>query len=143
MTKSKTFRKSTTITAAVVIMMALAIAAFLYLNTKDASHPTVENVLTIEGEVTMILHSCGAETLHPEEDVSRYAVCDQAEGIRVDDKVIKTSSAGVETPRFKVDISSIALGDIVSVHYIEDESRGASLNCDSCSITVTKNSTSR
>jgi hypothetical protein len=99
--------------------------------------PDVANVLTLEGIVTMKRSSCGATSLYPEEDVSRYDICDSGHALRVDNKFISTSTGG-PGPGYYVNTDSVKLGDTVLVKYVTNEYGGASLNCSRCSVTVTK-----
>lgn len=136
---------------AVIIIAIIAAAGLLILisliyrnnpstlqNTYD-SRPDVEEVSTLDGKVTMITRSCGAESIDPNEDVRKYAICDGRETMRIDNKTIRTSSnAPGSEPKFHVDTKSISLGDTVLVHYVTDNTYGASLNCLRCFISVIK-----
>ena len=108
-----------------------------YPATQD-TRPDIQDILTLGGKVTMKLKSCGAKSLYPDEDVSHYAVCDSGEGVRIDDKIIYTSSGGPQIDGFHVDTDSINLGDDVTARYVVNEHGGASLNCKQCSIVTAK-----
>lgn len=100
---------------------------------KSDTRPKVENVLSLEGRVTMVKSSCGAKSIDPEEDLRRYSVCDSGKALRVDDKIIYTSSGG-SGRGFGVDVTWVKLGDKVSVKYVNDKEYGPSLNCSECSV---------
>lgn len=132
------------VNAYVVLMIILgivllgALGLIYWSNINQDTRPDIENVLTLEGKVTMKIGSCSAEALDPEEDVRRYAICDGGESIRIDGKIISTSTGG-PGPGFYVDTDSIHLGDIVLVRYVVGEdNKGASLNCRQCSIVAIK-----
>lgn len=102
---------------------------------KSDTRPKVENVLSLEGRVTLIKSSCGAKSIDPEEDLRRYSICDSGKALRIDEKIIHTSSGGAGRG-FGVDVTWAKLGDKVSVKYVNDKEYGPSLNCSECSVTV-------
>lgn len=121
--------------------MIFAFSGFIYCNglarKQDAilhdSRPEIKDILTTEGEVTWIFNNCKAESIYPNKDTLKYSATDCGTGanIRVNEKYIRTASDG---PGFYVDISSLKLGDKVSVKYVNDKKYGPSLNCNNCLI---------
>ena len=140
--KSRYKVNSFKLTAALMILLFIIIVGIIVWKKHSQkppqvndTRPDIENVLTLEGKVTMKFRSCGAKSLYPNEDVSDYTVCDSGQGIRVDNKIIYTASAGPQINSFQVDIDSINLGDNVIVRYVVDEDyERASLNCKKCFI---------
>jgi hypothetical protein len=128
-----------------VLVLALGVTIWRNLNISEINptpsrdtRPNIENVLTLEGTVTLIQSSCGAKSIYPDEDTR--TPCDSGKAIRVDKKKIYTSTGG-PGPGFSVNTDFVNLGDTVLVKYVVDKDYGeASLDCDECSVTVTKSS---
>lgn len=118
-----------------IVLVVLTSVIFFVFWSRSPNSPTL-HTSTVKGIVTLIQKSCSAQSIDKDEDTSALAICDGGESIRVDDKMVETSSGGPGAG-FHTDIDSVKLGDTVTVHYIVNEYGGFTLDCETCSIDET------
>jgi len=90
------------------------------------------------GIVTRITPNCGTavELIDGKEVVDKVSsnLCDGGSFMKIDDLGVQTATGLVASGFFEKDVSTIELGDKVTVKYVENKEGRATLNCDACGV---------
>jgi hypothetical protein len=124
-----------------ILVLVAALGVTLWKNSQPSSTQPEAQVTPLElsGVVTKKVTSCGVDTLREDGTIKKSAgICDGGEYLVVNSKSIATSSGGPGVDGFSVNTDSIKPGDEVIVHYVPSEAGGLTLDCQLCSVSVTK-----